>query len=98
MNDQDLTLKSWEASIWHGGWRTNCGRSPKPKGSPPCAIEDLTGWEPAGHDREPTEGYQYGLAHTCTRPGGPKQAEWQYWSRWKRPIPQPAIMRVARSA
>jgi hypothetical protein len=97
--DEGLTRRSWDAVIWHGGWRTNCFRSPLPgKGTPPHNIEDTEGWEPAGHDREPREGYEYALAHTCTRPGGPGAAEWQYWSRWKRPIPQPAIVRVAKSA
>jgi len=81
-----LTHKSWEAALGQGGWRTNCFRSPIAKGSPPHAIEDIGGWEPAGRDRDPHEGYEYGLAHTCTRPRGPGSAEWQYWSRWKRPI------------
>ena len=81
-----LTRRSWDAVLWHGGWRTNCHQSPIAKGTPPHAIEDTTNWEPAGRDRQPCEGFEYGLAHTSTRPGGPQQAEWQYWSRWKKPI------------
>jgi hypothetical protein len=91
--ENQLTLHTWERCQLEGGWRTNCPRSPLAQGSPSVAINDLHGWEPAGRDRQPEEGYEYGLAHTSTRPGGIRTAEWQYWSRWRRPIALPALRR-----
>ena len=88
MNDPS-TLKSFQTAIHYGGWRTHCRRSTLPQGSPPASvtIEDISGWEPAGHDQEPREGYEYGLAHTCSSRGFRGRSDRQYWSRWRRRIP-----------
>lgn len=69
------------------GWWTCCPRSPVRKGCPRPALqasEDEAGWAPT-RDRYARPGYRYGLRQTSIRPGGPGQAEWQYWSLWRRP-------------
>jgi len=67
------------------GWWTFCRRSPIRNGEPRLvASRHEYGWEPA-RERTPREGYTYACRHTSTKPGGPKSAEWQYWSLWRRP-------------
>lgn len=78
------TENTFEVARNQSGWRTNCNNSPLPKGSP-SLIAEGEGWEPA-KERSPREGYEYALKHTSTRPGFRRQAEWQYWSLWRRPI------------
>jgi hypothetical protein len=80
------TIRTWNAACSEGGWRTFCQTSPLPKGTPSVAIELGPNWAPAGRDRIPAEGYEYGLACTCESPGFKGKSDKQYWSRWKRKL------------
>ena len=80
------TNNTFERAVEQGGWRTDCARSPLPKGPPDAdLIAEGPGWEPAGHDRQPQSGWQYGLELTSTSAGYAGRATKYYWSRVKRP-------------